>query len=51
MKRRDFLKTSAAFGSVLILPHKVLGKANNQLNLAYVGVGGRDACGGAYRLA
>ena len=46
MKRRDFIKKSTAFGSMLILPGSVLGKdgasANNRMNLAYVGMGGRS---------
>jgi len=46
MRRRSFLKTSAAFGSVSILPGRVIGQgdesANNRLNLAYIGIGGRS---------
>ena len=46
MKRRDFLKTSAAFGSVLFLPGHVLGNGrtspNNRLNIAYIGIGNRS---------
>jgi predicted dehydrogenase len=46
MDRRSFLRTSATFGSILFLPRRGLGNgvdsANNRLNLAYVGIGGRS---------
>jgi len=43
--RREFLKTSAVFGSVLILPGKVFARGaaspNNRMNLAFIGIGNR----------
>jgi len=44
--RRDFVKRSAAFGGLLLLPGRVLGKdgavaPNEKLNIATIGCGGR----------
>lgn len=41
MKRRDVLKTGAACGSALILSSRGYA-ANNRMNLAYIGIGGRS---------
>ncbi|MES2697319.1 MAG: Gfo/Idh/MocA family oxidoreductase [Verrucomicrobiota bacterium] len=44
LSRREFLSTSAAASSLLILPHRLRGQAtppNSRLQLAMIGVGGR----------
>jgi len=48
MSRRSFLAASAAIGSFMIVPRRVLGgpgepSANNRLNIAGVGIGGQGA--------
>ena len=46
MKKRDFLKTSAALASTTLLPSSLLAslaKTNNRLRTAHIGVGGMGA--------
>ena len=40
ISRRDFVKSSAVFSGLVFLPNMVFG-ANERLNVAFVGVGGK----------
>ena len=50
MKRRQFLKTSAAFGAgLMVVPSGTVFGANDKLNIALIGTWGRESACGALR--